>query len=257
MAEMFRRMARETRGAANARSSRCMIICAASCGSLAIAAFLSFYGNGVGNARAAQLESKPGGGLHSGAVIAAQGIPPVPACAACHAFDGSSDGSGAFPRIATLPADYFEAQMRDFASGVRGNAIMSPIAKSLTPEEINSVATYYAGVKAPFPPLKSASLGLIKLGEHLATAGDAAKSIPGCDLCHGPQGNGQLGIAPYLGGQYADYIAFTLHMWQRGYRKNSPDVMEPFAKKLDDQQIAAVAAYYQQVSASPAAEAKK
>ena len=43
-------------------------------------------------------------------------------------------------------------------------------------------------------------------------------------------------------------------MWQRGLRKNSPEAMALFAKKLDDQEIAAVAAYYQQVR-SPAAAA--
>jgi cytochrome c553 len=224
----------------------------------AMAAFLSFYIPHVSHAKAAEAVSKPDSSkIDRGATIAAQGIAQAPACAECHAFDGSSDGTGAFPRIAALPADYLEAQMHDFASGVRGNAIMSPIAKSLTPEDINGVAAHYASVNPPFPPLRSASPALIKLGEQLATSGVAEKGIPGCDLCHGTQGNGQPGIAPYLGGQYADYIAFTLHMWQRGYRKNSPDVMEAFAQKLDDQQIAAVAAYYQQVRASASALAKK
>ena len=52
---------------------------------------------------------------------------------------------------------------------------------------------------------------------------------------------------PYLAGQYAQYIAFELQMWRRGYRKNSEEIMLIFANKLDDQDIAAVAAYYQQL----------
>jgi cytochrome c553 len=36
-------------------------------------------------------------------------------------------------------------------------------------------------------------------------------------------------------------------MWQRGFRKTSPDAMALFAKKLDDRDITAVAAYYQQL----------
>jgi cytochrome c553 len=36
-------------------------------------------------------------------------------------------------------------------------------------------------------------------------------------------------------------------MWQQGYRNSSPDAMEVMAKKLDEQETAAVAAYYQQV----------
>jgi cytochrome c553 len=39
-------------------------------------------------------------------------------------------------------------------------------------------------------------------------------------------------------------------MWQRGFRNNSPDAMADIAKRLDAQDIAAVAAYYQQVDAS-------
>ena len=64
-----------------------------------------------------------------GAVIAAQGTPNgTPACAQCHAFNGVSDGSGAFPRIAGQSAYYLAKQLRDFATGVRVNAIMTPVA---------------------------------------------------------------------------------------------------------------------------------
>ena len=45
-------------------------------------------------------------------------------------------------------------------------------------------------------------------------------------------------------------------MWQEGFRKNSPDTMDVIAKKLDDQDIQAVAAYYQQVN-SPLGTAAK
>jgi cytochrome c553 len=40
-------------------------------------------------------------------------------------------------------------------------------------------------------------------------------------------------------------------MWQEGFRKNSPDAMAAIAKTLDDQEIIAVAAYYQQVNSPP------
>ena len=38
-------------------------------------------------------------------------------------------------------------------------------------------------------------------------------------------------------------------MWQHGFRRNSPEAMALFARKLDDQEIAALAAYYQQAAA--------
>jgi cytochrome c553 len=192
-----------------------------------------------------------------GAVIAAQGVATgVPACAQCHAFSGGSDGSGAFPRIAGQSAYYLAKELRDFASGVRANAVMTPIAKALSPDDTANVAAYYAGVNSPFLPLTSSDPMLVKRGERLAKIGDAAKDLQSCDNCHGPGGAGEPPAIPYLAGQYAHYTAFELKMWQRGFRKNSADAMADIAKRLDDQDIAAVAAYFQQVRASAPATAQ-
>ena len=192
-----------------------------------------------------------------GAVIVAQGTPTgATACAQCHAFNGVSDGSGAFPRIAGQSVYYLAAQLHDYASDVRVNAIMSPIAKALSPDDIADVSAYYSHIDAPFPPLKAPDPALVKQGEEIAKRGDATRGIQSCNRCHGPGGVGESPAIPYLEGQYAHYTAFTLHMWQRGYRNSSPDIMKVMAKKLNEQETAAVAAYYQQVrSQSPLDEA--
>ena len=189
--------------------------------------------------------------LNKGAVIVAQGTASgAPACALCHAFTGGSDSSGAFPRVAGQSAFYLKRQLLDFASGVRSNAMMSPIARALTPDNIDDVAAYYATAAAPFPPLASADPQLIKRGKELAEAGNSAKGIPGCGACHGASGTGESPTIPYLAGQYAHYTALQLQMWQRGFRRNSPTTMTLFAKMLDDRDIAALAAYYQQLGTS-------
>jgi cytochrome c553 len=186
-----------------------------------------------------------------GAVIVAQGTAAgAPPCAQCHAFNGVSDTSGAFPRLAGQSAYYLAKELRDFASEVRASALMSPIARALSPDDIGDVAVYFAGVNAPFLPLKAADAALVKRGEELARIGSAERQIQNCDNCHGPGGAGEPPAIPYLAGQYSHYTAFTLQMWQQGYRKNSPNEMTVIAKKLDDQEIAAVAAYYQQVQAT-------
>lgn len=186
-----------------------------------------------------------------GAVIAAQGTAAgAPACAQCHAFNGASDGSGAFPRLAGQSAEYLASELDDFDSDLRTSAIMSPIAKALSPDERADVAAYYAGLDAPFLPLKSPDPSLVKAGEKLAVVGSASRSIQSCDNCHGPGGAGEPPTIPYLAGQYAQYITFALQMWQQGFRKTSPESMAVIAKKLDPQEIAAVAAYFQQVNAS-------
>jgi cytochrome c553 len=137
--------------------------------------------------------------------------------------------------------------MHDYSSSARANAIMSPISKALSADEIADVAAYYASVDSQFPPLASADAAIVEKGKQLARVGDAAKAVQGCNNCHGPDGAGATPAIPYLAGQYAQYISSQLLMWKRGIRNNSPESMAPIGKQLDDQQIAAIAAYYQQV----------
>lgn len=191
-------------------------------------------------------------------MIAAQGTPNgAPACAQCHAFNGVSDGSGAFPRIAGQSAHYLAKQLRDFTSGIRVNAIMTPVAGALTADDIADVAAYYAGIEAPFLPLRSPDSALIKQGEELAQVGNAASRIQACDNCHGSGGAGEPPAIPYLAGQYASYIALEWRMWRQGFRKSSPGAMACLAEHLNDLEIAAAAAYYEQVQASTEAAASQ
>jgi cytochrome c553 len=97
------------------------------------------------------------------------------ACAHCYGFDGLSGGSGAFPILANQSADYLSKQLRDFASGMRLNAIMTPIAKALKDEEIEAAAQYHASVHATTVPPPARSPELVKRGEALATT-----AVTGC-----------------------------------------------------------------------------
>ena len=183
-----------------------------------------------------------------GSVIAAQGTPQgAPPCAQCHAFNGESDGSGAFPRLAQQSVSYLTKELQDFASGVRNSALMSQVAKSLSPDELADVAAYYAKQDAPFVPFKAADPKLLKRGEELAVRGSAREQIPACNSCHGPGGIGEPPAIPYLASQYSEYIVLNLQMWQKGYRKNSEGGMATVAAKLSPQDMTAVADYYQQL----------
>src|SRR5260370_22236130 len=93
-----------------------------------------------------------------GAVIVAQGTAAgAPPCAQCHAFNGVSDASGAFPRLAGQSADYLAGPLRHFASGARASAIMSRLAKALSPDDIADVPAYFAAIQPPFLPLNMAN----------------------------------------------------------------------------------------------------
>ena len=127
---------------------------------------------------------------------------------------------------------------------LRGSAQRDHVAGC--PGDISDVSAYYAGATAPFLPLAdTANAALVAQGERLAKIGNEAKGVPGCVKCHGADGAGQSPTIPYLAGQYGHYISFELKMWQRGFRNTSPKAMAVFAKQLDDQDVAALAAYYQ------------
>jgi cytochrome c553 len=208
---------------------------------IVVALCLTAPGQGLAQSSSSQPDAK------RGAVIAAQGTAQVPACAQCHAFTGASDSGGAFPRIAGQSAYYLVKQMHDYTSSARANAIMSPISKALSANEIADVAAYYASVDSQFPSFAAADAAIVQKGKQLARVGDAAGAVQACNNCHGPDGAGATPAIPYLAGQYAQYISSQLQMWKHGMRNNSPESMAPIAKQLDDQQIAAIATYYQQV----------
>jgi cytochrome c553 len=196
--------------------------------------------------------------IKRGADIAANGVGDnVPACSGCHAQNGIADGSGAFPRLAGQSAWYMARQFADYAAGTRKSALMGPIAKALSPADGAAVAAYYQSAVGPFVFNKRADATLVERGRQLARIGDQAKALPACNNCHGPGGTGEFPAIPYLAGQYADYTALQLQMWRSGARKDSADAMADIAKRLSDQDMAAVAAYYQQLRETRAQAAKK
>ena len=192
-----------------------------------------------------------------GAVIAAKGTPAGAApCVQCHASDGTPDASGTFPHIGGQSSYYLSEQLHAFSSGARSNALMSAIAKQLSADDIADVAAYYAGLEAPSASPRAGAPDLVRRGQQLATVGDAQRRIQACNNCHGFAGSGERPAVPYIGGQYAGYIACQLNMWQQGSRRTSADEMATIAKLLDASDISAVAAYYEQAR-PPAKEAAK
>ena len=132
-----------------------------------------------------------------GAVIAAQGtVTGAPPCAQCHAFNGVSDASGAFPRVAGQSAYYLAEQLRDFASGMRSNAFMTPIAKALTADDIADVAAYYSGLDAPFLPLRKPDDALVRAGEQLAKVGNESRRNSGLRQLPWPRRRRRTADAP-------------------------------------------------------------
>jgi cytochrome c553 len=84
-------------------------------------------------------------------------------------------------------------------------------------------------------------------------------AITVCGICHGPQGNNTQPKFPRLAGQNPNYLAAQLKAF-RSQARGDPDAisyMWGMAAELDDDTIAALAAYYaaQKAGTSPAGDA--
>lgn len=170
-------------------------------------------------------------------------------CFSCHGMKGAGDASGAFPRIAGQPAFYLYKQMLDYASGARPNDVMTPIAQALSQEDMEAVAAYYASQRdAETFPRPAGDALLIQRGGALSAVGSAEKGIQACVNCHGPTGSGLPPSIPYLAGQYETYAELQFRLWKDGVRKNDPlDVMADIARRMNDEDIKAVTAYFAQL----------
>lgn len=68
-------------------------------------------------------------------------------CQACHGLDGNSQTPD-YPRLAGQYPDYLAKALRDYQAGRRKNPIMAGMAASLTPQDIDNLAAYYAAQPA-------------------------------------------------------------------------------------------------------------
>ncbi|GAB3628136.1 cytochrome C [Pandoraea terrae] len=175
-------------------------------------------------------------------VIVTTGTPQVWSCASCHGAQGQ--GAGVTPRIAGLEEPYIAKQLRDFAHGFRSNESMQYVARSLSEEDIDRVAKYYAALPTGnATPWVSSSA--VERGRHLNENGDWKRNVPACATCHGQSGEGVVGTFPRLAGQQPDYIASQLIAWRDGRRKNSPQsLMDDIASRMTDEEVWDAANYF-------------
>ena len=178
----------------------------------------------------------------AGQAIAAKGKGAAIACAGCHGANGVPAAGAPFPRLAGLPVEYVAKQLFDYRDEARANAIMGPIAKALTDEEIASLARYYASLELPAP--KPLTADRPQRGWQLARYGDNALALPACVDCHGGDVTGGGPVLPGLA-QPASYTTAQLTAFRTSERKNDGDgIMQALAKRLSDADIKSLADYY-------------
>ena len=167
-------------------------------------------------------------------------------CKTCHGVNGQGfRGAFPIPRLAGQQPEYIKNQLNAFIQARRTNVVMNHVAQALSPEMVEFLANSFHKLNPP--PLGGASASLAAAGKDIFHNGIKSADVPACATCHGDDAMGNDKI-PRLAGQLNDYIVRKLTNFdkERGLKASDEDVsslMKPIAHNLNQQQIAAVAAY--------------
>jgi cytochrome c553 len=151
-------------------------------------------------------------------------------CLGCHGIENYKNVYPTYsvPELVGQHPEYLIAALKEYRSGERSHGTMHMQAASLSDQDIEDIALYFAGpVLKPNP----APVGT-----------PPAKVAQLCVACHGKDGVGIMGDYPTLAGQHADYIARALTEYQKGDRKNA--VMPSFMTGVSAAEIQEIAEYY-------------
>ena len=177
------------------------------------------------------------------------------ACAICHGKQGEGIRKNEYyPRLAGKPVEYLFQQLLGFRDKRRSaSPIMTYIVGGLSDNYLHEIATYYAGIKVPYPEATArGDAEKLQRGQTLAMRGDKEREIPACASCHGTGLTGLLPGIPGILGLYPDYIGAQLGAWKDGKRNSvAPDCMARVASRLTGEDISAVAAWLASQPASP------
>jgi len=173
-------------------------------------------------------------------------------CVACHGRNGAK-AIQTYPELAGQDAKYLLEQMTEIAEGKRVSGPdargyprtqgMKDIMHLVNADERKAIADFLGKEPAPKPRKLEPAPDAARLAE-----GKDAYSKGGCVTCHGVDGLKPLAAHPYLGGMKRDYLVLQMTEIRDGVRQSAKlKTMLPFAKKLDEAKIAAIADYLSQV----------
>jgi cytochrome c553 len=157
----------------------------------------------------------------------------VEVCSACHGEKGLP-AEPAIPIIWGQNEGYLYLELRDFQKGARKDDQMTPIAQSLSKEDVLALAAYFAAKPWPKTGAPDASKA------NVTSAMTAIKSVV-CTSCHLEQFEGDSSV-PRLAGQERDYLAKTMTDFRTRARANNPG-MSDLMNTVTPEQVTAIAAY--------------
>jgi len=182
-------------------------------------------------------------------------------CAACHGAAGIAIAPN-FPNLAGQRAEYLYWELVEYRSGAMPESAMTPLAASLSDQDMRDLALYYASLPAGRAPAQEEAqaldTALLERGRLLFMEGEPGKGLPPCQGCHGADAAGHplasqadrdgrtpWAAYPALRGQNAIYLQMRLNAFRTGQLHHSTNdfVMTGVGQRLDDDTISALSAW--------------
>ena len=183
----------------------------------------------------------------------------VAKCLSCHGnraggdIDFGPEVHFGTPALRGMREGYIRDSLVAYQDGTRQHEEMSAVAAMLDDETIDFMARSFAAYEVP--PMRSAGEltalaekdPLFAKGQALARQGIPQKGVPACIACHGSLGEGS-DTSPRLAGQNVMYIKSQFEAFANGTRQTVQSaIMQPVVAGLTDDDIEAVAHYYNSV----------
>jgi cytochrome c553 len=154
-------------------------------------------------------------------------------CTSCH-------GEAGMPVNPDIPITwgqnyyYLYVQLKDYASGLRKNEIMNPIAAELSKEEMQALSKHFSEQPWPRTTFPAPDEATSQQAQRAMVAGT-------CTECHLGNLLGRSGI-PRVAGQHPAYLEKTMLESKQKVRQNAPAKSSLFAT-FPDEDLKALAVY--------------
>jgi cytochrome c553 len=155
-------------------------------------------------------------------------------CMGCHGIAGYRNAYPSYrvPKLGGQKAEYVVIALQGYRANTRPHPTMQAQAASLSDEDIQNVAAFFASQGEPVR-------GTAATGQGTDSGRDKAAT---CAACHGEGGISPSPTWPSLAGQHRDYLEQAIN----GYRNKSRQdpIMQGQVAALTDQDVKELAAYY-------------
>lgn len=151
-------------------------------------------------------------------------------CASCHMADGSGRPDGTIPRVAGQREAVLVHKLAKLRDGSTFLPVMTAFARSLTEQEVQTVARYMASLAVPAAGIRASD------------GGDDFRAL--CAACHGAAGEGNDALlAPRLCGQHAPYLVRRMAESAANLRGDADPAMAAIVAQVPEHRRAAIAAW--------------